>query len=156
MCFALVVYGLDVFDLWPTVRPLHASRHLETAGVPGLPRVTGIPLPFRNMAPLQTPPLSCTCSQVQFEIVDKRVAFADNGTLIPGGRGPYNVSIVLKVGPEGGRPITAKNLAVAQQGGEGRVYGSGSWTSCLAMAPVCKSDIVGSGITALHKTHMAW
>lgn len=38
-----------------------------------------------------------TRSQVQFEIVDKRVAFADNGTLIPGGRGPYNVSIVLKV-----------------------------------------------------------
>ncbi|EFJ48005.1 hypothetical protein VOLCADRAFT_117761 [Volvox carteri f. nagariensis] len=34
--------------------------------------------------------------QVQFEVVDKRVAFADNGTLLPGGRGPYNVTVVLK------------------------------------------------------------
>ncbi len=35
--------------------------------------------------------------QLQFEIQDKRVAFADNGTLLPGGRGPYNVTVVLKV-----------------------------------------------------------
>ncbi|KXZ42251.1 hypothetical protein GPECTOR_175g219 [Gonium pectorale] len=34
--------------------------------------------------------------QVQFEVLDKRVAFADNGTLLPGGRGPYNVTIILK------------------------------------------------------------
>lgn len=35
--------------------------------------------------------------QVAFEVLDKRVAFADNGTLLPGGRGPYNVTVVLKV-----------------------------------------------------------
>ncbi|PNH00541.1 hypothetical protein TSOC_013631, partial [Tetrabaena socialis] len=34
--------------------------------------------------------------QVQLEVVDKRVAFADNGTLLAGGRGPYNVTVVLK------------------------------------------------------------
>ncbi|GIL56325.1 hypothetical protein Vafri_11699 [Volvox africanus] len=34
--------------------------------------------------------------QVQFEVVDKRVAFKDDGTLLPGGRGPYNVTVVLK------------------------------------------------------------
>ncbi|KAG2483407.1 hypothetical protein HYH03_017715 [Edaphochlamys debaryana] len=34
--------------------------------------------------------------QIQFEVVDKRVAFANNGTLLAGGRGPYNVSVVLK------------------------------------------------------------
>ncbi|KAG2425141.1 hypothetical protein HXX76_013895 [Chlamydomonas incerta] len=34
--------------------------------------------------------------QIQFEVLDKRVAFADNGTLLPGGRGPYNVTVVLK------------------------------------------------------------
>ncbi|GIL89184.1 hypothetical protein Vretimale_18615 [Volvox reticuliferus] len=34
--------------------------------------------------------------QVQFEVVDKRVAFKADGTLLPGGRGPYNVTVVLK------------------------------------------------------------
>ncbi|GFR46133.1 hypothetical protein Agub_g7648 [Astrephomene gubernaculifera] len=34
--------------------------------------------------------------QVAFELLDKRLAFAENGTLMPGGRGPYNVTVVLK------------------------------------------------------------